>query len=376
MASVLAPAVAPELGLPPERVGLFVGVAYLSAMLSGLLAGPSMLARGPITISIVALLATSLGLAATTPGIAVLMLGGAVLIGSGYGLTNPAAAIVLQQQAPPQRSALFFSIKQTGVPLGVALSGTLAPALYFWLGWQAAVLVLALPGVLLAGFLHPVRPVFDREAGGGRKRSGRARLAAPLLLVLRSPRLRRLGALSFVYATTQMSFLTFLVTYLKLERGMSLTAAASVLAVAQLTSFVARIGWGHVADRWIRPAVLLGCLGIAMALSCVALAVLPQSASYALALAVATACAATAVGWNGVYLSELVRDVPRERVGAVTGATQFLTFFGATSGPVLFGQAISLSASYSVAYLGLAVLPAATGVLMLLAARRERPARS
>ena len=37
--SVLAPVVAPSLGFGAERVGLFVGLTYLTAMLSGLASG-------------------------------------------------------------------------------------------------------------------------------------------------------------------------------------------------------------------------------------------------------------------------------------------------------------------------------------------------
>lgn len=35
-ASVLAPAVAPTLGIAPERIGLYAGLGYLAAMISGL----------------------------------------------------------------------------------------------------------------------------------------------------------------------------------------------------------------------------------------------------------------------------------------------------------------------------------------------------
>jgi hypothetical protein len=37
--SVLAPVVAPTLGLGADRVGLFIGTAYLAAMASGLMSG-------------------------------------------------------------------------------------------------------------------------------------------------------------------------------------------------------------------------------------------------------------------------------------------------------------------------------------------------
>ena len=56
---------------------------------------------------------------------------------------------------------------------------------------------------------------------------------------------------------TQLCFTTFLVSYLKLELGRSLAAAALVLAVSQVLSVACRVLWGQVADRWVSPLRLL-----------------------------------------------------------------------------------------------------------------------
>lgn len=50
-AAVLAPVVAPTLGLAPEQVGLFVAVAYLCAMLSGLRTGHWVARVGGVRVS-------------------------------------------------------------------------------------------------------------------------------------------------------------------------------------------------------------------------------------------------------------------------------------------------------------------------------------
>ena len=60
-AAVLAPAVAPALGLAPERVGLFVAVAYLCAMTSGLRTGHWVARIGGVRVSQCALLALASG---------------------------------------------------------------------------------------------------------------------------------------------------------------------------------------------------------------------------------------------------------------------------------------------------------------------------
>src|SRR5690606_17964256 len=80
-----------------------------------------------------------LGLVAVAIGGTWMLLPAAIAIGAAYGLTNPAAAIVLGEHAPVERRGLFFSIKQTAVPLGIAVTGVVAPALYALLGWRGAV---------------------------------------------------------------------------------------------------------------------------------------------------------------------------------------------------------------------------------------------
>ncbi|HEY0877160.1 MAG TPA: MFS transporter, partial [Zeimonas sp.] len=113
--SVLAPVVAPQLGFAPERVGLFVGAAYLMAMLSGLWSGRGVASLGAVRLSQVAMFACALGAFAATTGSSWLLFAAALAVGCGYGLINPASTTLLERHSPTARRALFFSIKQTGV---------------------------------------------------------------------------------------------------------------------------------------------------------------------------------------------------------------------------------------------------------------------
>ncbi len=77
------------------------------------------------------------------------------------------------------------------------------------------------------------------------------------------------------------------------------------------------------------------------------------------------------MGWNGVYFAELLRNVPRERVAAAAGGTQFFTFAGCMLGPVLFGALVQLGGSYALGYGCFALLGAVAGAAMLLPAPRR-----
>lgn len=368
--SVLAPVVAPTLGFGAERVGLFVGLTYLTAMLSGLASGAWVARIGAVRVSQGAMLACALATLAAIAGSLLPLALAALALGLGYGVINPAASTLLARHAPVANRGLFFSIKQTGVPLGVAGAGLLMPLGLHAMGWRPSVVLAGAACAALALALRPLvaklEPPRSPTAGAPASRSW----AAGLATVIRDPALRTLSLASFAFAFTQLCFTTFLVSYLHLELGLSLSTAAAILAGSQLVSTGSRIGWGHVADRWVAPGTLLGALGLAMALSCAALAMLGESAGTGLIVAAAVFCAATVMGWNGVFFAELARQSARADMATLAGASQFVTFFGSMSGPVIFAELIRNGGSYGGAYLMLGVLPALAGVAMLRAARR------
>lgn len=411
--SVLAPAVAPMLGFRPERVGLFVGIAYLAAMLSGLWSGRGVARLGAVRLCQAAMLGCAAGALGAIVGGTATLLASAVVIGAAYGVLNPSSSTLLERHSPPARRGLFFSIKQTGVPIGVAFAGLFFPWGLLALGWQVSVVVAGIACAALGAALIPaavrLEPERDRRPAADARWSAeplnapegeRARVAsdvpqaervrtmdageppaagvrtstnglAALGSVLRDAELRRLSLASLTFACTQLAFVTFLVSLLNLELGHTLAWAAAVLAGAQVVSTVARIAFGYVGDRWVEPGRLLGVLGLAMGASFVALALPDAGTNPAWIVAAAIFCAATAMGWNGVYFAELARvAAQRADLATVAGASQFLTFAGSMSGPVLFAEIIRAGGSYGLAFVLLALLPASAGVAMLRATAR------
>ncbi len=408
--AVLAPVVAPELGFGAERVGLFVGLAYFIAMLSGLASGRGVARLGAIGVTQVAILSFVLGMLLMPLGQGAALLASAVLLGIGYGLLNPSAAPLLQVHAPPSHRALYFSIKQAAVPIGIALAGLLMPPAMASLGWQTAVMGVALVCGLLLLALVPARPYLqgrqverdpgrpgDNEGAGATEGADRAErsgasggrrfgLVAPshwaLARVLRDPPLRRVALASFAYAFSQLAFVTFLVSYLKLELGQSLALAAGILAISQIASTAARIGWGAIADRWISPDRLLGWLGIGSALSFLLLGALSylnqQQPGIAIGwvLSASLLCAITSMSWNGVYFAELARRTTPTTLASTAGAAQFLTFSGSMLGPVVFSQLLSAGVSYGLTYVLMTALPLAAGLSLLRHAAAQAPTQT
>ena len=367
--SVLAPVAAGDFDAAPTAVGRWVGFSYMVAMFAGLAGGTFVGRYGPARMLQVAALGVALGLAVGAGAHIALLLVCGALLGAAHGLVNPASSAILAVASPPQIRSMVFSIKQTGVPIGGAVAGTLVPALLLWMSWQAAVLVLALGAAALFALVAPYRRVYD-----GARRRERLHLrgfAAPVAEVWASRPILELALVSTVYSAVQISFITYLVSYLKIELGYSLVAAGLVFSASQVAGALGRVAWGAVADHVFEPRAVLAALGLVMALCAVALALFTPDWSRAAVLAVCVLYGATAVGWNGVFLAEVARLAPEGRVAILTGGTQFFTFAGVLIGPPLFGAIASLTGRYGAGFAAAAALPL-LAVAVMLASRQPR----
>ena len=293
---------------------------------------------------------------------------GAVLAGMGYGLAAPGASHVLARVTPPARRGLVFSVKQSAVPLGGLVAGVLFPPVAERFGWAWAI-ALAFAMVLSAALvIQPLRARLDDD----RNPAHRVRIGAPgqsIRLILSTPRLHPIALAAFSFGAMQLSLFGFFVTYLVERVALDLITAGILFSVMQAAGFVARVGWGWVSDRWIPARPLLALLGAGTVASTVGAIMFSEAWSFAGLAVVSAALGATAVGWNGIYLAEVARVVPIEKVGLATGGTLLFTFIGVMVGPSSFGVIVALTGSYAAAFIVMDVLVLATVVALVVQAR-------
>lgn len=364
---VMAPVVAPALGVSAALVGVYVAIVYAGAMVASLGAGAVVGRFGAIRVSQAGLVLCAAGLAlCAVPHVAAVAVG-AFLIGLGYGPITPASSHLLSRSTPAHRMSLVFSVKQTGVPLGGVLAGAVVPSLMLLTTWQGALLVAAAANLLCAVIAQPLRRELDADRKPGTPLA-LGNLTQPIRMVLGHPALKMLAACSFVFSIAQLSLTTYLVTYLNESLAYGLVAAGLALSIAQLGGVVGRVLWGWVADQGLGARRMLAVLAAIMAASSVATALLSTSLPSWLVLAVLIVFGASAVGWNGVYLAEVARQAPKGLASVATGGTLAFTFFGVVLGPPVFGAISSLFQSYRAGYLALAV-PTAVCCIALWRAR-------
>ena len=356
--AVLAPELAREMGVAPQWIGVFVGLVYVGAMLASV-ASVGFIARyGAIRVSQVCVLLCAAGilvvglLPASLTG---LLAAAAIVIGLGYGPITPASSQVLARTTPAAKMALMFSIKQTGVPAGAALAGALLPIAALFVGWRAAMVAVGLAGLLVAIAAQPSRGLLDTDRTAGNAFSFKD-IVARLKLVAKTPALAELALLSFAYASVQVCLSSFLVVFLHDALGWSLVASGLALTCATVGGVLGRLFWGAVADNLLAPRRTLSVIGVAAGACGIAMAFASPAWPAWVVLPIAALFGATAIGWNGVQLSELARRAPPGHAGAVTGAAGFVTFSGVVVGPPLFAALTALTHGYQAGFLVMAAV--------------------
>lgn len=368
---VMAPVVGAALGVSSAYVGIYIAMVYAGAMLASLSAGAAVARYGAIRVSQAGLLLCALGLALCAVHSVPVIAFGAVLIGMGYGPVTPASSHLLARTTPVQSMSLVFSLKQTGVPLGGVLAGAVVPGLLLVTGWQGALLVVALLCLVCAVIAQPLRHELDSDRDAKRPLL-LGNLAQPIRLVLSHRALTMLATCSFFFSATQLSLVTYLVTYLYDSLAYGLVAAGFALSVSQFAGIGGRVFWGYVADRFLGARRMLAVLAGLMALSCVATAFLSNAMPTFLLLGILAVFGASAIGWNGVYLAEVARQAPKGQASLATGGTLAVTFLGVVLGPPVFGALSGLFGSYRAGYAALA-LPTLVCCVLLLRQKKAMP---
>jgi MFS family permease len=370
--AVLVPELARELDVAPQWIGVFVGLVYMGAMLASLASTGFIERYGAIRVSqcCVLMCAAGIALVGLLPASLVsLLVAAAILIGFGYGPITPASSQVLARTTPAAQMALIFSIKQTGVPAGAALAGALLPVAALVSGWRAALVAVALVGLGVSSAAQSTRRLLDTDRTPGRAFSLRDTVAR-LKFVAKSPRLAELALLSVAYAAVQVCLTSFLVVFLHDGLGWTLVSSGLALTIATLAGVIGRIFWGALADHVLTPRRTLSVIGFLAGICGVAMAFATAAWPTWIMLPMIALFGGTAIGWNGVQLSELARQATPGNAGAVTGAAGFLTFSGVVVGPPVFAALAASTHGYRTGF----VVMAAVSLLAAAALHCRTPA--
>jgi len=377
---VVAPLLTASTGLAPERIGNLSSLTSFGTVLF-LLFGSAVLTRlGPVRTLQCGAAISAIALVLAASGWWPMLLVSALMLGIGYGPTPPAGSRILAATAPPRHRTLIFSIKQAGAPAGGALAGLIVAPVAVAFGWPSALLLAIVAGSVSALSISPLRRMMDAERDEHRSIHPRAlfqrqNLLAPVVALRGSRLLVTITILSISFSMVQGTLFSFSVTYLT-QRGLALEQAGFAYACMQGAGVFARVLLGWLADRTGRPSVNLTAQAYIAGVLVIVYGLLPVDASLALTATIATAVGFFGASWNGIYMAEVARLSPPDRVADATSGSTMFTFLGYVAGPSLFALAVP-AFGWSVPFVAVGVQIIVMGVLqtvILIRLGRDRPA--
>jgi MFS family permease len=369
MGTTMIPAVAPKVaatyGISSALVGYQISMLAL-AMIVALAFGARFNRRwGSTRMQQIGLtLIASGGLVAILPHVAFFFLA-SIPLGLGYGMLTPSASNLLIRFTPEARRNLIFSLKQTGVPLGGIGAALITPAVAIAFGWQWALAANALTLYMLVLVMQRGRPYWDDDREPTAKFGGNP--FSSVMVIWRHPALRLLSLSGGFFVIVQFGITTFTVILFNEQLGWGLIEAGLVLTASQVGGVGGRVFWGWMADRMGDAFAALLVLGIVMVLSSLLCIALTPDSSMIAACALFFVMGSTASGWNGAFLAEVARLVPRDTISTATGGSLVYVNSGKAIGPIIFANVALLTGDYAMTFALLAV-PAAAGLWCLWAA--------
>ncbi|MGW3810273.1 MFS transporter [Micromonospora sp. NPDC005113] len=274
---------------------------------------------------------------------------GLCFLGVSFVAVGPMTNQMLVTSAAPHRLGTAYSLKQSAVTIGMLVSTVMLPLVADRAGWRAALLAAAaltavLGGLSVWGLAGAPERARTRLADSGPVRDFGRNVA----LVLRSPAMRLMFAIGFVFQGVIFTFMTFFVPLVVDLDGLSVAAAIALLSALQVATIVTRPALGWLSD--VRPAsdrayylvALAAFVGLVMMVSGMEL-------SPPVHVGLLVVGGAAAFAWIGIYFARLAEIRQGAGLGFATGVALVAIKLGGITIPVAMGLLID-KFSYRVAF--------------------------
>jgi MFS family permease len=261
-------------------------------------------------------------------------------VGVGEASCAPAASSLIGDLVPARRRALAMSLFMLGLPLGVALSFFVSGQVAAHHGWQAALFVAGVPGLVLA-----VAALFILEpARGG---SGPAQTALPFVAVvrhvLRLPTMWWIILSGALHNFNMYALGTFIASFLGRYHELDVAQAGSISGLVYGCGAVGIFAAGWLGDRAFRRSVRgrlnVAWIGIAAAVPCLLLALAARPGEVTLCvLGLLPACLLMYSYYGTVYatIQDLIEPAMRGTAMALYFCAMY--FLGGLLGPLVMGK--------------------------------------
>ncbi len=337
-------------------------------------------ATGRITDRIGARRATIIVLAISGIGMAMMALSGnwlllalsAVVSGVPQGWGNPTTNALIADRVPAATRGTITGIKQSGVQVGIFLSGLILPALAIAVGWRGALwgfaVAFGLGGMVVALTLgpDPEPDLVGSPATGGAAPSDRTAAGPNGEDAKQAPLPRLIWTISlyaFLMGTAGGAIGRFFPLWANEVVGLSTVIAGALVALGGLLGIVARIWAGQLAQDRITPRSLLAILAVIGGGYCVVLLITTVVGPWI--LWPATILYSVGIGaWNAVAMLAVIVSVPSRVSGRASGVVMLGFLGGLTVGSPVAGAVVDRWGSYQPVWVAALVLTAMSAALI------------
>ena len=361
--AVLAVEIIDDLGLSRTGLGLLGSLNTLVGAISAPATGRLTDRIGARRATVAVLVVSGLGMAVMASSGNWVLLGlSACISGIPQGWGNPTTNALIAERVPTRARGTITGIKQSGVQVGIFLSGLTLPGLALALGWRGALwgyaVLFTIGAIAVAMTLGPADgdehehepddPILaDAERPGDRARAATANPATrPAPTTDHLPRLIWLiSAYAFALGTAGGAIGRFFPLWANEEVGLSTVVAGVLVALGGLLGIVARVVTGRLAQDRIDPARLLSILALFGAAYCATLLVATTVGPWILWPATILSAVGIAA-WNAVAMLAIIVSVPRRVSGRASGVVMLGFLGGLTVGSPVAGAVVDRVGTY------------------------------
>jgi ACS family hexuronate transporter-like MFS transporter len=318
-----------------------------------------------------------------------------LLFGAGEGPQAPISTKLTANWFPMRQTSTMLNLAQSGTTIGPIIATPLVVWACTTMGWRPAFVILGGLGIVWCvvwWFVARDRPqdhprtdaaerayvTADHRDAPGTVTEGKVRFWT----LLRTPYILALAIAFFAYSWVLFMFLTWYPTYLVQARGVNKADLGGIATIPWVAATAGLIGGGFVADRLIkrfgsfvtpRKWMIVACL-IAVAV-CFGPSPFVRSPTLALVL-VCVAIFFLLASYQ--YQALIVALVPPGYTGRFAGVIQMCSTLAGILAPIVTGQVVQSTGSYTPAFLVGAALAVvgAVAVLVLVREKRDMPLAS
>lgn len=346
----LAPFLIQDLGLNKTQLGILGTAVFWGLLATALLSGwaTDRFGEKKMILGGVGLIAFALLGFSASPFFTSLLCF-SFFIGAGYSTITPLTNKGIANWFPPQQQAFAIGLKQSGMPLGTALTAAFLPSYVLTTSWQEGTRLVAFL-VLIAAFAGALcypQPPLSIKVPSKQATSEGFHLKSLLRWKILVTTLLGMGFCMFQIALT-----TFLIPYFQETLFFSEVKAGYFLALTQGSGVVSRPLFGFLSDRAFkgehrRTLLLLALLTVAFG---VTLSLESRAWGGPTLALIVLGAGFSALGWFAPYFALLTEIIGQEHAGVASGLGATINALGLSAGGPLFGLIVDRTGSYRLAY--------------------------